>query len=156
MDPLRQHLLDALKGGHAHASFDDAVKNLPPALRGKKPEGASHTPWQLLEHLRIAQHDILEFSRDANYVSPKWPEGYWPAESAPPTDAAWDQSVAAFNKNLEEFRAMISDSANDLCTRLPHGDGQSLLREALLIIDHNAYHVGQLVMLRVQLGAWPS
>jgi uncharacterized damage-inducible protein DinB len=158
MDPLRQQLLDYLKGGHAHATFDDAVKNLPSALRGKKPEGASHTPWQLLEHLRIAQHDILEFSRDASHVSPKWPEGYWPAESTPPSDAAWDKSIAAFNKNLEEFRALISDPDpdHDLYAKLPHGDGQTLLREALLIIDHNAYHVGQLVMLRVQLGAWPS
>ena len=154
MDPLRQHLLDALKGDQAHATFEGAVKDFPAALRGKKPEGAAHTAWQLLEHLRITQNDILEFSRDPKYVSPKWPEGYWPADTAPPSNAAWHESITAFEKDHGEFRKLISESSVDLLSKFPTGDGQTLLREALLIIDHNAYHVGQLVMLRVQLGAW--
>jgi hypothetical protein len=154
MDPLRKHLLDSLKGGQAHATFEDAVKDLPAALRGKKPDGAPHTAWQLLEHLRIAQHDILEFSRDSVYTSPKWPEGYWPSDPAPPTDTAWDESIAAFHKDHKAFARLISDPAHDLFVKIPHGDGQTLLREALLVIDHNAYHLGQLIQLRVQLGAW--
>jgi uncharacterized damage-inducible protein DinB len=154
MDPLRKHLLDSLKGDQAHATFEDAVKDLPANLRGKKPHGAPHTAWQLLEHLRIAQYDILEFSRNPAYTSPKWPEGYWPAEPAPPTDQALDESIAAFHKDHEDFTHLISDPAHDLFAKIPHGHGQTLLREALLIIDHNAYHIGQLVLLRVQLGAW--
>lgn len=154
MDPLRKQLLETLTGGQAHATFEAAVKDFPAQLRGKKPEGAPHTAWQLLEHLRIAQHDILEFSRDPHYVSPKWPEGYWPTEPAPPTETAWDESIANFAKDDQAFRDLISDPAQDLFAPFPHGDGQTLLREALLIIDHNAYHVGQLILLRTQQGIW--
>jgi hypothetical protein len=154
MDPLRQHLLDALKGGQAHATFEAAVKDFPAALRGKKPDASPHSAWQLLEHLRITQHDILEFSRDAHYVSPKWPEGYWPAEIAPPTATAWDESITAFERDHDAFLHLIADPKTDLFAKFPHGDGQTLLRETLLIIDHNAYHIAQLVMLRVQIGAW--
>jgi uncharacterized damage-inducible protein DinB len=154
MDPLRTHLLQSLEGGEAHATFESAVKDFPADLRGKKPDAATHTAWQLLEHLRIAQHDILEFSRNSEHVSPKWPEGYWPTEPAPPTKTAWDESIASFENDQKAFRDLISDPANELHAKFPHGDGQTLLREALLIIDHNAYHVGQLVMLRVQLGTW--
>jgi uncharacterized damage-inducible protein DinB len=154
MEALRQILIDSLKGGQAHATFEDAVKDFPATLRGKRPPAASHTAWQLLEHLRIAQHDILEFSRNAKHVSPKWPEGYWPAEPAPASEKAWDESVASFEKDHKEFLKLVEDPSNDLIAKFPHGDGQTLLREALLIIDHNAYHIGQLVMLRVQLGAW--
>jgi uncharacterized damage-inducible protein DinB len=154
MDPLRKHLLDSLKANQAHATFEDAVKDFPATLRGKKPLGAGHSAWQLLEHLRLAQHDILEFSRDPRYVSPKWPEGYWPVDEAPPFESAWDDSVAAFQRDHQAFAKLISDPDKNLFQEFPHGDGQTLLREALLIVDHNAYHVGQLVMLRVQLGAW--
>jgi uncharacterized damage-inducible protein DinB len=156
MDSLRKHLTDSLKGGQAHATFEDAVKNFPPELRGKTPHASPHSAWQLLEHLRLAQHDILEFSRDPNYVSPKWPEGYWPKESEPPTPSAWDESIARFEKDHNAFVKLISDPALDLTAKLAHGDGQTLLREALLIIDHNAYHIGQLVLLRNQFGAWKS
>ena len=154
MDPLRTQLLASLEGGEAHATFESAAKDFPVELRGKKPPAAAHSAWQLLEHLRIAQHDILEFSRNPAHVSPKWPEGYWPAEPAPPAKTAWDESISSFEKDLKAFRDLISDPANDLYAKFPHGDGQTLLREALLIIDHNAYHVGQLIMLRVQLGVW--
>ncbi|HEV2322763.1 MAG TPA: DinB family protein [Terracidiphilus sp.] len=151
---LRQHVVNLLKGGNAHATFDDAVKNLPPELRGKKPRGAEHSPWQLLEHLRIAQWDILEFSRDPQHKSPDWPSGYWPAKPAPPDDKAWDKSVRAFRRDLKELCDMVADESIDLFARIPHGDGQTVLREALLAADHNAYHIGQLVLVRRLLGAW--
>lgn len=152
---LRDHLLYLLKGGGAHARFDQAVAGLAPELRGTRPAGASHSPWEILEHLRLAQWDILEFSRSADHVSPDWPEGYWPKEPAPPDDHAWDRSVEAFRKDLEAMQDLVKDPATDLYARLPWGDGQTVLREALLVADHNAYHLGELVLLRRLLGAWP-
>ncbi len=151
---LRQHLLDLLNGGHAHATFDAAVKNLPIALRGKRPRGAEHSPWEVLEHLRIAQWDILEFSRDAAHQSPAWPSGYWPATPVPPDPKAWDKSVRAFRRDLKAMCDLVADPSTDLYARIPHGDGQTILREALLVADHNAYHLGELVLLRRLLGAW--
>jgi hypothetical protein len=151
---LREHVLSLLKEGHAHATFDQAVKDLPVELRGKVAKGAKHSPWQLLEHLRIAQSDILEFSRDAKHQSPKWPEGYWPKEKAPADEKAWDKSVRAFKKDLKQMCALVEDPKTDLFAKIPHGDGQTVLREALLTADHNAYHVGQMVLLRILLGAW--
>jgi len=153
-DALRQHLLDLLRGGHAHIDFDGAVADFPSNLRGKKPKGAPHTAWQLLEHLRIAQWDILEFSRNAKHVSPKWPDGYWPKTEAPPSPAAWNNSIRSFRSDLKAMARLIADKKKDLFARIPHGDGQTLLREALLVADHNAYHIGQLVLLRRLLGAW--
>ena len=154
MASLRQHLLYLLKGGGAHLNFDKVIDNLPAELRGAKPPGISHTPWRLLEHLRIAQWDILEFTRNPRHVSPPWPEGYWPAGDAPPDDAAWDRSVAAFRADLRAMQDLVADPATDLFTPLPHGEGQTALREALLVADHNAYHIGQLVVVRRLLGAW--
>jgi uncharacterized damage-inducible protein DinB len=154
MDPLRQHLISAIEGSQAHADFASAVKDFPEVHRGKKPAGASHSAWQLLEHLRLAQHDILEFSRDSTHQSPKWPEGYWPNEPTPPTPTAWDESIASFHKDRKAFLNLLSDPETDLYAPFPHGDGQTLLREALLILDHNSYHTGQLIMLRVELGLW--
>jgi len=151
---LRQHVINLLNGGNAHATFDAAVKNFPPELRGKKPKGAEYSAWQLLEHLRIAQWDILEFSRDPKHQSPEWPSGYWPAKPAPPDDKAWDKSVRAFRRDLKELCDMVADEAVDLFARIPLGDGQTVLREALLVADHNAYHIGQLVLVRRLLGAW--
>ena len=151
---LRQHILNLLQGGNAHVTFDDAVKNLPAELRGKKPKGAEYTAWQVLEHLRIAQWDILEFSRDPAHKSPSWPDGYWPATAAPPDKKTWDKSVRAFRKDLKAMCDMVADERVDLFKRIPHGDGQTVLREALLAVDHNAYHIGQLVLLRRLLGAW--
>jgi DinB superfamily len=151
---LREHLVKMLQGGEAHATFDAAVKNVPVNLRGKRPKGAEHSPWEVLEHLRIAQWDILEFSRKPNHKSPEFPGGYWPQAQAPPSEKAWKQSVQAFNKDLEALCKLVSDESTDLFAKIPHGDGQTILREALLAADHNAYHVGELVLLRRLLGAW--
>ncbi len=153
---LRQHLLELINGGHAHVDFDTAVRGLSPALRGKRPKGADHSPWEILEHLRIAQWDILEFSRDAGHESPSWPSGYWPAEAAPSDAKAWDKSVRDFRRDLKAMNDLIADPATDLFARIPHGSGQTILREALLVADHNAYHLGQLVLVRRLLGAWKA
>jgi hypothetical protein len=153
---LREHLLCLLQGGGAHLSFDAAVAGLPAELRGARAAGAPHTAWRLLEHLRIAQWDILEFSRNPRHVSPPFPAGYWPPGDAPPDAAAWDQCVAAFRADLRAMQDLVADPATDLFARIPHGEGQTVLREALLVADHNAYHLGQLVMLRRILGAWPA
>jgi hypothetical protein len=151
---LREHVVNLLTGGHAHATFDQAVKGLAPELRGKVPKGAEHSAWQVLEHLRIAQWDILEFSRDAKHESPKWPEGYWPKEKAPADEKAWDKSVRAFKRDLKEMVELVQDEKTDLFAKIPHGDGQTILRQALLTADHNAYHVGELVLVRRLVGAW--
>lgn len=151
---LREHLSYLLKGGGAHLSFDKAIAGLPAELRGAKPPGVPHTPWRLLEHLRIAQWDILEFTRNPRHVSPPWPDGYWPDGDAPADERSWDRSVAAFRADLRAMQDLVADPTTDLFTPLPHGEGQTALREALLVADHNAYHLGQLVMVRRLLGAW--
>jgi len=153
---LREHLVYLLQDGGAHANFDAAVKDMPPALRGQKPEGADHTPWELLEHLRITQWDILEFSRNAQHRSPDFPAGYWPKEEAPPSDKAWDKSVATFRAELKAMIDLINAPATDLFAKIPHGDGQTILREAMLTADHNSYHIGQLVLVRKLLGGWTA
>jgi hypothetical protein len=151
---LREHLLYLLRGGGAHLDFEAAIAKLPPDLRGRKVAGVPHTPWRLLEHLRICQWDILEFSRNPRHVSPKFPDGYWPAGDAPPDAAAWDRSIEAFRADLRAMQDLVADPKTDLFTPLAHGKGQTVLREALLVADHNAYHLGQLVVLRRLLGAW--
>lgn len=152
---LRRHLDELLKGDHAHIGFERLIADWPAELRAARAAGVPYTAWQLLEHLRIAQWDILEFSRDPEHVSPKWPEGYWPAESAADLDE-WDESVEAFRRDHQALRQMVADPATDLLAPFPWGSGQSLLREVLLVADHNAYHFGQLVILRRLLGIWPS
>jgi hypothetical protein len=151
---LRKQLVTLLTGSEAHADFDAAIKGLPPELRGKTPKDAEHSPWELVEHLRIAQWDILEFSRNAEHKSPKWPDEYWPETPAPADSAAWEQSVKTIRKDLKAFCDLIEDDSTDLFAKIPHGDGQTILREALLAADHTAYHVGQLVLVRRLLGAW--
>jgi hypothetical protein len=151
---LRRHLLELLEGGGAHAKFEDAIKALPPELRGTKPERFPHSAWMLLEHLRITQWDILEFSRNAKYVSPKWPDEYWPKKEAPPSASAWNKSIQQFQQDLDAMKSLVASPKTDLFERIPWGDGQTILREALLLADHNAYHVAQLVDLRRLLGAW--
>jgi hypothetical protein len=153
---LRKQLVEVLEGRGAHPDFDSAVAGFPVKRAGEKPAGAPHTAWQLLEHLRIAQWDILEFSRNPKHVSPKWPEGYWPSKEAPPGKAAWSKSVRAFRADLKAMQKLVTDPNRDLFAPIPHGEGQSLLREALLVADHNAYHIGQLVLLRRLLGEWSS
>ena len=151
---LREHLLYLLNGGGAHASFDVAIKGLPASLRGKRPEGAEHSAWEILEHMRITQWDILEFSRDPKHVSPEWPSGYWPGTQAPPNREAWNKSVKSFEVDLKAMCQLVRRPSANLYARIPHGDGQTILREALLLADHNAYHLGAMVLLRRLLGAW--
>lgn len=151
---LRDHLLELLRGGSAHLDLDKAIGGLAPDLRGKKAPGLPHTIWQLLEHLRIAQWDILEFSRNKDHVSPDWPAGHWPKTEAPPDEAAWDRSVETLRRELKEMQDLVADPKTDLYAKIPWGDGQTILREALLVADHNAYHLGQIVSVRQALGAW--
>jgi len=153
---LRKQLVQLLEGGEAHVRFADAVKDFPADKRGAFAPGLPHTGWQLLEHSRIAQWDILEFSRNAKHVSPEFPQGYWPKTPLPPDEAAWKASLRSFHKNLREMIALVSDPRVDLNARLPWGDGQTVLREALLVADHNAYHLGQIVDLRRALKIWPD
>lgn len=151
---LRRHVLYLLNGGGAHLSFDAAIKNLPTDLRGKRPRGVPHSPWEILEHMRIAQWDILEFSRNPKHVSPEFPGGYWASDPAPPNARAWNKSVAAFRADLKSMADLVANESTDLFARIPHGEGQTILREALLVADHNAYHLGQLLLVRRLLGAW--
>lgn len=153
-EALREHLVYLLQGGGAHLNFERAIADLPAKLRGAKVDGVPHTPWRLLEHMRIAQWDILEFSRDPHHVSPEFPDGYWPEGDAPPDSQSWDRSVRAFRSDLRAMIDLVADPETDLFARILHGDGQTILREALLVADHNAYHLGQFVFLRRCLGAW--
>jgi hypothetical protein len=153
---LRKQLTEMIRGGNAHADFKKAIEDFPAEVRGKRPKGSPHSPWELLEHMRIAQLDILEFSRNADYKSPNWPEGYWPETPEPPDPKAWDRSVHGFCQDMQTMRDLIEDAGSDLYTSIPHGSGQTLLREALLVADHNSYHLGQLVLLRRILGAWTA
>lgn len=148
---LRKMLVDAMRGHEAHLDFDSALKDFPVEARGVKPAGAPHTAWQLLEHLRIAQRDILDFSRDPKHKSPEWPKEYWPSTEAPPNEKAWDQSVRSFQNDAHEFNKLVQDPAQDLFKQFEHGDGQTLLREALLTASHSSYHLGQLVFLKKML-----
>ena len=151
---LRLQLIELLGGGGAHAKFDDVIKDLPPKLRGARPAKFPHSPWMLLEHLRLAQWDILEFSRNAKHGSPEWPGGYWPKTEGPPNAAAWNRSIQQFRRDLKAMQNLVANRKTDLFARIPWGDGQTILREALLVADHNAYHVAQLVDVRRLLGAW--
>jgi hypothetical protein len=153
---LREQLAALLKGGGAHVGFLDAIEGFPEAKRGAYVQGLPHTAWQLLEHARIAQWDILEFSRNASHVSPDFPEGYWPKTPGPPTAESWDDTVSAFKRDLREMVRLVENPRTDLYAKIPHGDGQNILREALVLADHNAYHLGQLVDLRRAFGSWPE
>jgi hypothetical protein len=151
---LREHLRKLLTSSEAHIDWKSAVDDIPPKLRGAKLLGSPHTLWELLEHARIAQWDILEFSRNPKHVSPDFPSGYWPESSAPPNDAAWDKSVKAFEADLEAMAKLVANPETDLFAPIPHGEGQTILREALVLADHNAYHLGQFVLVRRMLGSW--
>ena len=151
---LRQHVLYLLDGGGAHAKFEDVVSGIPAKLRGQKPAGMPHSPWMLLEHMRIAQWDILEFSHNAKYAARGWPEEYWPKSQTPPSAAAWTASIKKFRDDLKAMENLVKNPKTDLFAQIPWGDGQTILREALLVADHNAYHLGQLLDVRRLLGAW--
>jgi len=151
---LRNHLVTLLKGEGAHVPVETALADLAPELRGRRPKGADHSPWELLEHMRIALWDILEFMRNPEHVSPEFPSGYWPAHAAPAEAAAWEASVQELHQILAELRKLAGDESKDLHARIPHGEGQTMLRELLVAADHTAYHTGQLVLTRKLLGAW--
>ncbi|MGB9233123.1 MAG: DinB family protein [Terriglobales bacterium] len=149
---VREQVLYLLGGGGAHVDFDHALGDWPVQLAGVKVANFPHTAWMLLEHMRIAQWDILEFSRNPRHASPSWPEGYWPTTEAPPSEKAWEDSAIAYKKNLRAMEQLVANSRTDIFAKLPWGDGQTILREALLVADHNAYHLGQLVTLRKCIG----
>ena len=151
---LRKHLSNLLESSQAHTDFETAFKKFPLELQGKKPEGADHSAWELLEHMRIAQWDILEFTRNPKHKSPEFPKGYWPKKPQPLDEAAWRKTVKAFEADLKAMVELVSNPSLDLFAEIPHGDGQTILREALVLADHNSYHLGQLVQLRKQLSAW--
>ena len=151
---LRQHLDNVLSGRGAHVDWKASFSGVSPKLRGVRPKGLPYSLWELLEHMRIAQWDILKFSEDAKHESPEWPAGYWPASPAPPSAKAWDKSVKEFQKDLAAMRKLVADSKTDLFARIPHGTGQTVLREALLVADHNSYHLGQVLTVRRLLGIW--
>lgn len=153
---LRKHLQRVLVWGDAHTDWKQGLAGLAAKYRGAKVPGAPYSAWELLEHVRIAQWDILEFCRNPKHVSPEWPSGYWPATSTPPSAAAWEKSVKAFEGDVMAMAKLIGDPKTDLFTPLPHGTGQTVLREVLLLADHNSYHLGQLVLLRRMLGVWPG
>jgi len=153
---VRDYLGRALGWGEAHVDWKKALESIPAKDRGKRPKGAEHSLWELLEHMRLATWDILEFSRDPKHKSPDWPAGYWPKKPEPPSAAAWGKSVKELDQHLEEMRRFVNDPKTDLLAPIPGGSGQTILREALLIADHNAYHLGQLVLVRKLLGCWPK
>jgi DinB superfamily len=153
---VRDLLGRALAWKDAHAAFEDAVNDIPANLRGARPEGLPYSAWELLEHLRIAQHDILEFCIDPNYKEMKWPDDYWPPSPAPPSDAAWEESIREFVADRKAMQTLAADAGGDLEATIPHGSGQTYLRELVLILEHNAYHIGQLVLVRRLLGIWKS
>ena len=151
---LRKHLVNLLSKREAHVTFEDAVKDVPAEARGKVPKGAAHSLWELVEHMRIAQHDILKFSTDAKHVSPKFPKGYWPKTSTPPNAKAWDKSIKDFLSDRDEMCKLVEKKSTDLFAEIKHGKGQTILREAMLVADHNAYTVGEIVITRRLLGVW--
>jgi hypothetical protein len=155
-EPWRAIVASSLDWHEAHATFEDAVAGLAAEVRGRRPEHFPHTAWELLEHIRLTQADLVAFMRSASYAAPKWPDEYWPTEPAPPTDSAWEKSIAAVRSDRDELEAIATRPTLDLTTRIPWGDGQTYLRTILVAVDHAAYHVGQLIAVRRLLGAWPA
>lgn len=155
VDPIRAALSRLLDWEDAHVGFDAAVSNLPAALHGRAPDSLPYSPWQLLEHLRLTQRDILDFCVDVHYEERAWPDDYWPRTAAPPSATAWAESVAQFLEDREALKRLAANPEIDLLARVPAGSGQTFLREILLVADHSAYHLGQLVAVRRALGAWP-
>jgi hypothetical protein len=153
-DTLREHLIKLLDWQDAHVSFDTAVEGIPPPLQGVRPEGLPYSPWELLEHMRLTQKDIMNFCRNQDYKAPKWPDEYWPKTTSPPELNDWQKSVNAFRTDRQAMQSLIADPTLDLHAEIPHGEGQTYLREVLLVADHSAYHLGELVAVRRLLGVW--
>src|SRR6476620_5314849 len=153
---MREQLAKLLDSGEAHVDFDAAVSELPASLQGKQPAGLPYSPWQLLEHIRIAQHDILDFCVNPHYKEMTWPDAYWPASPEPSSRSAWSESVEQYKRDRAALQDLARDTSIDLEARIPHGTGQTYLRELLLVADHTAYHLGELLVVRRLLGAWPK
>jgi len=151
---LRDQLIEMLTGEHAHVNFDNAIKGIPEKLIGVRPDKIPYSIWQITEHIRITQWDILEFSRKEQHISPKWPQGYWPKNEAPQDISEWKESLRLIKNNRDSLIEMIADHNNDLLRPFPYGQGQNLLREALLVIDHTSYHTGEIIVVRRLLGSW--
>ena len=151
---LRKNLTDLLEGGQAYAPIETALKGLKPKLRNVRPSEGLHSVYEEIEHMRIAQEDILRFTLDAEWQSPTWPEGYWPEDNEELTAKKWKETVRRFFRDLEDVRNLVNDSGYDLTAPIPHGEGRTYLREILLVADHNAYHTGQIVQTRKLLGDW--
>jgi hypothetical protein len=154
VDMLREQFIKLLGWQDAHVNFDSAVEGIPTPLQGVRPEGLPYSLWQLLEHMRLTQRDIVDFCRDPAYKAPKWPDAYWPKGAVPPTPEAWEESVAAFRADRKWLERLVDDPTLDLYAKIPHGEGQTYLREVLLVADHNAYHLGEFVAVRRLLGVW--
>jgi hypothetical protein len=153
---LRQEVLNLLRKGQAHVTVDKALVGLEPRLRHVRPGPQAHSVWEELEHMRLAQEDILRYSVDPAWESPDWPRGYWPAAGDAPTEAMWQSTVSRFQADLDEVCGLVEDAARDLTAEIPHGEGRTYLRQILLVADHNAYHLGEIVQARKMLGAWPG
>ncbi len=151
---LREHVLYLLQGGGAHVGFEEAVEDFPAEFRGSKPKAIPHSAWELLEHMRTAQADILDFCMNPDYEPRNWPDDYWPEGKGPATDDEWNESLELFRVDAQAMQDLVADPAIDLFARIPHGEGQTILREALLLADHTSYHLGQLVQIRKVLGVW--
>jgi len=151
---LRKHLVELLDGAQAHATFDNVIENFPANHRGETPKGLPHSAWMLLEHIRISQQDILDFSRNPKHKPLKWPDNYWPKSASPPDAKAWDKSVKSFHEDLDAMKELVRDAKTDLFAQIPRGEGQTILREALLLADHNSHHLAQLIDVRRLLGVW--
>jgi uncharacterized damage-inducible protein DinB len=153
---LRKGVLEVLRGGSAHLTVEHAVANLRAELRARRPPGELHSVWELLEHMRIAQEDILRYTLDSGWQSPRWPEGYWPETADLVSEEVWQDTVVSFQRDLDELQRLVEDRSVDLTAAIPHGEGRTYLREVLLVADHNAYHLGQIVATRRALGAWAA
>ena len=153
-DEWAKIVASSLDWEQAHANFDHALKDLPADARGRRPDKFPHSVWELVYHIRVAQHDLLDFSRNASYTEIKWPDEYWPKQPAPPSAAAWDEAVGAVRRDMEEYKQFAIDNAEKLGEKIPHGTGQTYLRTILVSVDHTAYHVGQIIAVRRLIGAW--
>ena len=154
-DLIREHLKELLSWNSAHVEFDRVVRNVPPKMRGTCPAGVPYSLWQLLEHVRLAQHDILDFCTNPGYTSPSWPADFWPAESSPVEREDWQQSIAGYRRDRHSLVQLVTDPSIDPMEAIPHGDGQTYFREIILVADHTAYHLGEMVVVRRMLGIWP-
>ena len=153
---LRKNLVELLQSGHAHVTLEKALEGVKPESRNVRPVEGLHSLWEEFEHMRIAQEDILHYTLDAGWKSPAWPEGYWPAKTDEVTDQMWKESMSEFFADLQELIDVVQDTNLDLTGRIPHGEGRTYLRQILLVADHNAYHLGQIVQIRKALGDWPA